>query len=71
METTYYLIGGMRCEGCAANVERAAKSVPGVDNAKVTLSENKLCVTGTSGLEKAILSAVREAGFDAALWTEQ
>ncbi|MDD5701907.1 MAG: HAD-IC family P-type ATPase, partial [Dehalococcoidales bacterium] len=62
-------IGGMSCASCAANVEGALKSQPGVENAVVNLATGKANVrydparTNPASLKKA----VEEVGYSASL----
>ena len=65
--TDKFVITGMTCAACAAHVERAAASVPGVHSASVNLMLGSLvcdCDDGTA--PEAIIAAVQNAGYDAA-----
>jgi Cu+-exporting ATPase len=65
--TTYRLsIGEMRCAGCVSAVEKALRSVPGVQDATVNLAERSAQVVGEVD-EQALVGAVKNAGFTAAL----
>ena len=57
-------VGGMSCAACVARVERAARSVPGVDTCTVSLLTGSLQATG-SATPDAIAAAVRDAGYTA------
>ncbi len=59
-----YDVTGMTCAACASHVEKAAKSVPGVQDARVNLLANALVVTGDAPPER-IRAAVQKAGYDA------
>jgi copper chaperone CopZ len=59
-----FAISGMRCDGCARSVQRAAARVEGVTSASVALTEARLTVEGTAATD-AIVAAVSKAGFSA------
>ena len=42
MATQKFTVTGMSCAACVANVEKAAKSVPGVQKANVNLLKNNM-----------------------------
>ena len=57
-------VDGMTCAGCVANVERALKSVPGVQDAAVNLATGMAQATITSSVsEEQLAQAVLDAGF--------
>ncbi len=61
-------IAGMSCAACQHHVERALRSVPGVQSASVNLLANSAQITSSNSLEPDVLiQAVRHAGYDAAL----
>ena len=65
--TDKFVITGMTCAACAAHVEKAAASVPGVHSASVNLMLGSLvcdCDEGTA--PEAIIAAVQAAGYGAA-----
>jgi Cu+-exporting ATPase len=65
-------IGGMRCAGCAATVERALKGVPGVADAHVNLLTRQASVevdTRQASAEDLIV-AVQSRGYSAAVSAE-
>ncbi|HZQ42784.1 MAG TPA: heavy metal translocating P-type ATPase [Acidobacteriaceae bacterium] len=63
-------IAGMSCAACQHHVERALRSVPGVDSATVNLLANSAQITSTNPLEpQPLIEAVRHAGYDASLPT--
>ena len=65
--TEKFVVTGMTCAACAAHVERAANSVPGVRDASVNLMLGTLtCQRDDSVDPAAIVSAVTAAGYDAA-----
>ncbi len=62
-------VEGMTCDACAAHVRRALEAVPGVSAVQVPGWESKrarLIASGVVG-EEALLRAVREAGYRAAV----
>ena len=65
--TDKFVITGMTCAACAAHVERAAASVPGVHSASVNLMLGSLvCDHDDSAAPEAIIAAVQAAGYGAA-----
>ena len=65
--TEKFVITGMTCAACAAHVEKAASSVPGVENAAVNLMLGTLvCDHGPEVDSSAIVAAVTAAGYGAA-----
>ncbi len=63
-------IAGMSCAACQHHVERALRSVPGVESATVNLLANSAQITTAHPLESQLLiDAVRDAGYDASLPT--
>ena len=65
--TEKFVVTGMTCAACAAHVERAANSVPGVRDASVNLMLGTLtCQRDDSVDSAAIVSAVTAAGYGAA-----
>jgi Cu2+-exporting ATPase len=59
-----YIVTGMSCAACQANVERAVSKVPGVTSCAVSLLTNSMGVEGTAS-EKDIIAAVEKAGYGA------
>ena len=57
-----YNVTGMTCAACSARVERAVKTVEGVENCAVNLLTNTLTVEGTAA-DKDIITAVKKAGY--------
>ena len=65
--TEKFVVTGMTCAACAAHVEKAASSVPGVENAAVNLMLGTLvCDHGPEVDSSAIVAAVTAAGYGAA-----
>jgi Cu+-exporting ATPase len=62
-------ISGMTCATCAGRVERALARVPGVRRAEVNLATETAMVEGLALRPSALLGAVQDAGYDAALLT--
>jgi copper chaperone CopZ len=67
-QETKLKVSGMHCAGCAANVEKALKSLQGVSTAKVDLSASQASVEydPTKTNPKAMAEAVKKAGYNAA-----
>ncbi len=59
-----YSVGGMSCAACSARVEKAVSGLEGVTECSVNLLTNSMTVSGEASNE-AIISAVRNAGYDA------
>ncbi len=66
-------IEGMTCASCTGRVEKALQAVPGVLQASVNLATEQASVTwaGRDGDPAALLAAVRQAGYGAALTPAQ
>ena len=65
--TDKFVITGMTCAACAAHVEKAAASVPGVHSASVNLMLGSLvCDHDEAAAPEAIIAAVQAAGYGAA-----
>ena len=64
--TEKFVVTGMTCAACAAHVERAAKSVAGVESASVNLMLGTLvCDHGEEVQAGEIMAAVQAAGYGA------
>lgn len=61
-EATCFMVEGMHCSHCAANVEKAIRSVEGVENVSVILSEKQAVVSGNYD-ENAVREAVESIGY--------
>ena len=57
-----YNVTGMTCAACSARVERAVKTVEGVESCAVNLLTNTLTVEGAA-TDKDIITAVKKAGY--------
>jgi copper ion binding protein len=57
-------VKGMKCGGCAKNVENAVKKIPGVSSVTVDLkkAEVKVSTDGSTKLEQ-VKSAITGAGY--------
>lgn len=65
MQTTLK-ITGMTCGHCVAAVSKALQEVPGVEQADVSLEQQRAVVTGNAEPE-ALVAAVKEEGYDASV----
>ncbi len=63
---TQFNITGMSCAACVARVEKAVKSVDGVNSCSVSLLTNSMGVEGNIDPQK-IISAVENAGYGVSL----
>ena len=67
MDTTLTLsIEGMTCASCVARVEKALKTVPGVESAEVNLATERATVhaaNATGAAATALIAAVVRAGY--------
>ena len=59
-----YHISGMTCNHCKANVERAIRSVEGVEDVEVNLVDGEAIVTGPHDTEE-LIKRVRSYGYEA------
>jgi copper ion binding protein len=68
MSATYTLkVDGMSCNHCVMSVTKALEEVEGVKKAKVDLKKGTAQVKGEEGISNdTLISAVKEAGFEAA-----
>lgn len=62
-ETRTYIVGGMTCNHCKANVEKVIMTVQGVEAVKVDLHTGAAQVTGDDLDDNEIISAVESIGF--------
>jgi copper chaperone CopZ len=63
-----YKVPRMHCNGCAATVERAARSVPGVRSVQVDLARKEVRVVFEEGAadEEQLKRALEQAGYPVA-----
>lgn len=62
-----YTVTGMTCAACSATVERVTRKVPGVTTAEVNLLAGSMVVESEGDVSAAVMKAVQEAGYQAAL----
>jgi Copper chaperone len=66
--TSYtYAVTGMTCQHCVASVTEEVGEVHGVTDVRVDLDSGRLVVTGEGVDSQAVLAAVAEAGYTAAV----
>lgn len=58
-----YKVGGMMCGHCASSVERALKSIPGVESVVIDLAAGTVTVIGEVSAE-TVAEAVENIGFE-------
>ena len=61
-----YHVTGMSCAACSARVEKAVRTVAGVENCSVSLLTHSMSVEGSADA-KSIIAAVQKAGYGASL----
>ncbi len=66
METVVIKVGGMSCQGCVKTVTGVLQSLPGVENAEVSLEAQEARVRFDSGKTStsSLHTAIEDAGFD-------
>lgn len=64
--TTELKVEGMSCGHCKMSVEKALKSVQGVEKVEVFLQEGKAIVEGSAPVE-TLIAAVQEEGYGASV----
>lgn len=64
MSTVHLNIEGMTCGHCTAAVEKALKSVEGVEQVEVSLEPGKAVVKGSADPD-SLIQAVVEEGYEA------
>lgn len=62
-----FQVTGMTCAACSARVEKVSSHVPGVEKAEVNLLAGTMVVTAKEDVSPAIIKAVQDAGYNAAL----
>ncbi|WP_234999118.1 cation transporter [Photobacterium andalusiense] len=63
-EATQLLLSGLTCASCVASVEKAIKTVDGVDSVNVNLAERTALIYGQAS-PQAIITAIEQAGYGA------
>jgi copper chaperone len=66
MQATTLKVSGMTCNHCVSAVTKALAKVPGVESADVSLEKAQAVVKGSANAQ-ALIAAVKEEGYDAAL----
>jgi len=66
MQATTLKVSGMTCNHCVMAVSKALAKVPGVEAADVSLEKAQAVVKGSAEAQ-ALIAAVKEEGYDAAL----
>ncbi|KPK03415.1 MAG: hypothetical protein AMJ64_15655 [Betaproteobacteria bacterium SG8_39] len=66
MQETTLKVSGMTCKHCVAAVGKALARVPGVESADVSLENAQAVVKGSANAQ-ALIAAVQEEGYEAAL----
>ncbi len=69
-KTKCYNVTGMNCAACSARVEKAVKTVGGVERCSVNLLTNDMVVEGDADASE-IIKAVTDAGYGASLKGEK
>ncbi|HEY9389746.1 MAG TPA: heavy-metal-associated domain-containing protein [Mycobacteriales bacterium] len=67
LTTNTYTVTGMTCHHCVASVTEEVGEVAGVTDVNVDLDTGRLVVTGEGVDTEAVLAAVAEAGYTAAM----
>jgi copper chaperone len=65
MQTEIFKVTGMSCGGCVSTIEGALKAVPGVNSAKVSLTDHEASVEFSEGQtsHEQLQSAIEKAGY--------
>jgi Cu+-exporting ATPase len=58
-------VTGMHCAGCAASVQGAIETLPGVTSASVSLTDGLATVAGAGFTSESVTGAIRDRGFGA------
>ena len=66
MQTEHFKVTGMTCGGCTSKVSHALKTMPGVNDVKVSLSAGEATIQYDERLTSPdqLKSAVEGAGYD-------
>lgn len=72
-KTVVMPVMGMSCAACQVHVERALRETPGVSAAQVNLMNHRARISYDPTIAQPVqlIDAIREAGYDAAMPTEQ
>ncbi len=62
---TVLKVGGIHCEGCAGNIERALRAIEGVKEVKVDMGHGKVSVKydAESAIQDDLKDGIRKAGY--------
>ncbi len=63
-KTLLFDVKGMTCDNCVHHVTEAAKGVPGVTDARVSLADHSAVVEGDFD-ERKIIEVIEEEGYEA------
>ena len=63
MEQILLKVKNMSCNHCKNTVEKAVKSVGGVESVEVKLEQGQVVVTGSAHRDQ-LIKAIEEAGYD-------
>lgn len=63
MEQILLKVKNMSCNHCKNTVEKAVKSVGGVESVEVNLEQGQVVVTGSAHRDQ-LIKAIEEAGYD-------
>jgi copper chaperone len=66
-QTIEFKITGMTCDHCVRAVTGAVEDVPGVSSVSVSLENNSATVEGESIDTTAVIEAIKEEGYEAAV----
>ena len=66
-QTLEFTVTGMTCDHCVHSVTNAARETPGVSDAQVSLEAGRAIVQGENVDPEAVIAAIREEGYEAAL----
>ena len=63
MKQTILKVNGMSCNHCKNAVEKAVKSISGVESVQVNLDQGQVVVEGSAGYDR-LVKAIEEAGYE-------
>lgn len=66
MSEKTYIVKGMHCQSCVANVSESITDVDGVTDVAVDLGAEKVVVQGDGFDDTAVRNAIAAAGYQAA-----
>jgi copper chaperone CopZ len=66
LETRRYTVGGMRCAHCERAIRAGLLAVPGVASVEVDLASKQVVAGGADLDDRALRTAIAEAGYEAA-----